>query len=44
LQDTDYVFDDHLGEAHESSTLTAELKLKRDVHDFLVRAHGEKWP
>ena len=44
LQDSDYAFDDHLGEAHESSTLTAELKLKRDVHDFLVRAHSEKWP
>ena len=44
LQDTDYVFDDHLGEAHEASSLTAELKLKRDVHDFLVRAHTEKWP
>jgi len=44
LQDIDYVFDDHLGEAHEASTLTAELKLKRDVHDFLVKAHSEKWP
>ncbi len=44
LQDTDYVFDDHVGEAHEASSLTAELKLKRDVHDFLVRAHSEKWP
>ena len=44
LQDLDYSFDDHVGEAHEASTLTAELKLKRDVHDFLVRAHVEKWP
>ena len=44
LQDSDYVFDDHVGEAHEASTVTAELKVKRDVHDFLVRAHGEKWP
>lgn len=44
LQDLDYVFDDHLGEVHEASSLTAELKLKRDVHDFLVRAHTEKWP
>ena len=44
LQDTDYIFDDHLGEAHEASGITAELKLKRDVHDFLVRAHTEKWP
>lgn len=44
LQDSDYVFDDHVGEAHQASSLTAELKLKRDVHDFLVRAHSEKWP
>lgn len=44
LQDLDYAFDDHVGEAHEASSLTAELKLKRDVHDFLVRAHVEKWP
>ena len=44
LQDIDYSFDDHVGEAHESSSLTAQLKLKRDVHDFLVRAHTEKWP
>jgi hypothetical protein len=44
LQDSDYVIDDHVGESHEASGLTAELKLKRDVHDFLVRAHSEKWP
>jgi hypothetical protein len=44
LQDTDYVYDDHVGEADEASSLTAEIKLKRDVHDFLVRAHKEKWP
>ena len=36
--------DPRVGEAHEASSLTAELKLKRDVHDFLVRAHAEKWP
>lgn len=44
LQDSDYAIDDHVGEAHEASSFTAELKLKRDVHDFLVRAHSEKWP
>jgi hypothetical protein len=44
LEDTEYLYDDNVGEAHESSGLTAELKLKRDVHDFLVRAHAEKWP
>ncbi|MEO6601546.1 MAG: hypothetical protein ABIQ16_16840, partial [Polyangiaceae bacterium] len=44
LQDSDYAIDDHVGEAHVASSMTAELKLKRDVHDFLVRAHSEKWP
>ena len=44
LEDSEYLYDDHVGEAHEASGLTAELKLKRDVHDFLVRAHSEKWP
>jgi len=44
LEDNEYLYDDNVGEAHEASALTAELKLKRDVHDFLVRAHAEKWP
>jgi len=44
LEDSEYLYDDNVGEAHEASALTAELKLKRDVHDFLVRAHAEKWP
>lgn len=44
LQDSDYPFDDQVGVAHEASSVTAELKLKRDVHDFLVRAHAERWP
>jgi hypothetical protein len=44
LHDTEYMYDDHVGEAHEASTLSAELRLKRDVRDFLVRAHAEKWP
>jgi hypothetical protein len=44
LEDSEYLYDDNVGEAHEESGLTAELKLKRDVHDFLVRAHSEKWP
>jgi len=44
LHDLDYVYDDHVGEAHEKSTVTAELKLGRDVRDFLVRARTEKWP
>ncbi len=44
VHDTDYLYDDHVGEEHEETTLTAELKLRRDVRDFLVRAHTEKWP
>jgi len=44
LRDSDYQYDDHVGDEHEQPSLTAELKLKRDVHDFLVRAHVEKWP
>jgi hypothetical protein len=44
LQDTSYLYDDHIGEQHRETTVTAELKLRRDVRDFLVRAHSEKWP
>jgi len=44
LQDTDYLYDDHVGDGHEASSLATELRLKRDVQDFLVRAHKEKWP
>jgi hypothetical protein len=45
LRDSDYLYDDHVaGDTHERPTLTAELKLKRDVHDFLVRAKVERWP
>lgn len=44
LHDVDYVYDDQVGTDHEVTTITAERKLARDVHDFLVRAHAEKWP
>lgn len=44
LQDADYLYDDQVGEDHQETTVTAELKLRRDVRDFLVRAHAEKWP
>ena len=44
LQDTDYLYDDQVGEEHEETRVTAESKLDRDVRDFLVRAHAEKWP
>jgi hypothetical protein len=42
LYDSDYIYDDHAGEAHEKSTVTAELKLRRDVRDFLVCVHAGK--
>jgi hypothetical protein len=44
LQDIDYLYDDQVGDEHEATVLTAEGKLDRDVRDFLVRAHAEKWP
>ncbi len=44
LQDTDYLYDDQVGEEHEETVVTAEGKLDRDVRDFIVRAHVEKWP
>jgi hypothetical protein len=44
LHDLDYTYDDQVGTSHESTTITAERKLARDVRDFVVRAHAEKWP
>lgn len=43
LHDTNYLYDDQIGEEHEQTVLTAERKLERDVRDFIVRAHAEKW-
>jgi hypothetical protein len=44
LRDSDYLYDDQLGDEREPPTATVERRLKRDVHDFIVRAHAEKWP
>ncbi|MBM4363833.1 MAG: hypothetical protein FJ104_14225 [Deltaproteobacteria bacterium] len=44
LHDTSYLYDDQVGTDHEATVLTAERKLDRDVRDFVVRAHAEKWP
>lgn len=44
LYDSDYLYDDHVGAERRASTVAAELKLRRDVRDFLVRAHAENWP
>ncbi|MBX3129475.1 MAG: hypothetical protein KF718_22340 [Polyangiaceae bacterium] len=43
LHDVDYVHDDHVGSGRSASTITAERKLERDVRDFVVRAHAERW-
>jgi hypothetical protein len=44
LHDTNYLYDDQVGSDHEATVVTAERKLARDVQDFIVRAHAEKWP
>lgn len=44
LFDTDYQFDDLVGEQHEETTITAEKKLTRDVRDFVSAAHARKLP
>jgi hypothetical protein len=43
LRDSDYRYDDHVGDSHERTAVTAELSLRRDVSDFLVRARAERW-
>jgi len=40
----DYQYDDLAGEQHESTTITAEKKLTRDVRDFLVQARSKNLP
>mgnify|MGYP003493443241 CR=1 FL=1 len=42
--DAETRYDDQIGTAHEQTTITAERRLARDVRDFLVRAHAERWP
>jgi hypothetical protein len=44
LHDTNYLYDDQVGTQHEETIQTAERKLARDVRDFVVRAHAERWP
>jgi hypothetical protein len=44
LHDLGYMADEQLGTERESTSLAAELKLSRDVKDFLAKAQGEKWP
>jgi hypothetical protein len=44
LHDSEYQYDDQLGTERTVTSITAERKLERDVRDFLVRAHAERWP
>ncbi len=44
LHDTSYTYDDQVGTTHESTTITAENMLARDVRDFVLRAHSDRWP
>jgi hypothetical protein len=44
LHDTNYLYDDEAGKEHQATILTAEAKLERDVRDFAIRAHAERWP
>jgi hypothetical protein len=43
LIDKDYRFDDQVGEEHESTSITAEATLERDVRDFVVLAKSKHW-
>jgi hypothetical protein len=44
LHDLGYVADEELGADRERTAIAAELKLARDVKDFLAKAQGENWP
>lgn len=39
-----YLYDDHVGEAHEQTVITSEGKLARDVRDFVTHARTNKLP
>jgi hypothetical protein len=43
LVDRDYRYDDQVGEEHESTSITAEATLERDVRDFVVLAKSKHW-
>jgi hypothetical protein len=43
LYDTDYLYDDQVSDGQRETTVTAELKLRRDVRDFLVLARSKRW-
>ncbi|MCC6647250.1 MAG: hypothetical protein IT374_16960 [Polyangiaceae bacterium] len=43
LFDRDYLSDDEVGEDHQSTSITAEAALERDVRDFMVQAKAKSW-
>ncbi len=43
LFDKDYLSDDEIGEDHQSTSITAEAALERDVRDFVVQAKAKSW-
>lgn len=43
LFESDYLYDDQLGEEREQTMVTAENAIGRDVTDFLVQAGAQGW-
>ncbi|AKT39173.1 hypothetical protein [Chondromyces crocatus] len=43
LYQTNYRYDDLVGESHEQTTITAERQLTRDVQDFITHARTRKF-
>lgn len=43
LFERDYLSDDEIGEDHQSTSITAEAALERDVRDFMVQAKAKSW-
>jgi hypothetical protein len=43
LYQTNYRYDDLVGETHEQTTITAERQLTRDVQDFITHARTRKF-
>ena len=43
LYQTNYRYDDHVGDGHEQTTITAESELMRDARDFVTYAKTQKF-
>ncbi len=44
LFERDYMQDDSKGESHSQTSIAAELKIERDVRDFLRKVEHDNWP